>query len=133
MRGRKPNVREVENGLAKLPKPPAWLGPEAKAEWRRVAPELEARRCLKAAELATLENYCDQAGEVRRCRRIIREEGETVPGKVGPIRHPLYGVMAAALGESRRLAEALGLTPTSRHKTPSAEAAEDDDFSQMIR
>jgi P27 family predicted phage terminase small subunit len=134
MRGRKPVVQEIDGGLAMLPKPPAWLSPEARQEWRRVAPELQRRRTLKTCDLGTLENYCEGVASIRRCRALIAEQGEVIETETGLRRHPASVTLIATMAETRRQAEALGLTPTSRHKVPSeAEVEEGDrDFRLMI-
>ncbi|NLD95616.1 MAG: phage terminase small subunit P27 family, partial [Synergistaceae bacterium] len=37
---------------------PSWLLPEAKKEWKRLAPALEAMRVLTVADLKAFEGYC---------------------------------------------------------------------------
>jgi P27 family predicted phage terminase small subunit len=127
MRGRKPELRGVDGGLDRLPKPPAWLSPEGRQEWRRVAPELQRRRTLKACDLSALESYVEAVASIRRCRALIAEQGEVIETQQGLRRHPASVTLIATMAEARRYAEALGLTPTSRHKVPSQEDVEDGD------
>ena len=69
MRGTKPALVSDPKGLAAIPKPPAWLSKDAKAEWRRVTPLLVERRILSDADLGTLENYANAIGNVRIAQR----------------------------------------------------------------
>lgn len=134
MRGRKPDrVVTGNDALAELPKAPAWLAKEAKAEWRRVAPILiEERRTLTLADLATFGAYCSAAGEVIEAARIIAVEGMIYQGASGPKRHPAVAIRSDAMNRMRLLANELGLTPVSRSR-PSirAEGGEDDDASDL--
>jgi P27 family predicted phage terminase small subunit len=127
MRGRKPELKAVDGGLERLPKSPSSLSPEARAEWRRVAPELQRRRTLKTCDLTTLENYCEAVATIRRCRTLLAEQGEVIETQQGLRRHPASVTLISMLAEVRRYAEALGLTPTSRHKVPSESDVEDGD------
>lgn len=121
MRGRKPELRAIEGGLASVPRAPAWLPAEAKDEWKRVLPSLIARRILTAADMGTVENYCLAAGTIRRCQNTIAAEGDTLDGK----RHPSFQTLGQMMTEHRRLAAELGLTPTSRNKAGKPPDGED--------
>jgi P27 family predicted phage terminase small subunit len=132
MRGRRPHIAETADGLARIPRPPAWLTPEAKAEWRRVAPELAKRRVLLTADLGALERYADAAGEVARCRKAITRDGDIIVGPRGTVLHPLHRVLQAAAAESRRLAAELGVTPAGRARQAPVEA-EDDELLRLVR
>jgi P27 family predicted phage terminase small subunit len=92
-----------------------------------VAPELQRRRTLKVCDLGTLENYCEGVASIRRCRALILTQGEVLETDRGLSRHPASVTLIAMMAETRRLAEALGLTPTSRHKLPSEAEVEDGD------
>lgn len=127
MRGRKPELKAIEGGLARLPPAPVWLPAEGKAEWRRVVPGLRERRTLTRTDIPMLESYCLAAGTVRRMQAQISAEGDFTTGPRGDRRrHPAYQTMFQALTESRRLAAELGLTPASRNKAPVAEGGADD-------
>ena len=131
MRGRKPELKAIDGGLARLPPAPSWLPSEAKAEWRRVTPGLRARKTLTREDLPMLEAYCLAAGTVRRMQTTIATEGDHITNEKGDMkRHPAFQTMFQALTESRRLAAELGLTPASRNKaTPTGN--DDDDLSGL--
>ena len=116
MKGRKPKLAVIEGGLApgRHPSAPAWLTPQAKAEWRRAAPQLHRRRLLSTDTLATLESYCIAVGLVRECEEIMARDGRLIDGEDGPRPHPAFRMQAAAMREARLLAAELGLTPHRR-------------------
>lgn len=122
MRGRKPMLQAIEGGLSRVPRPPAWLPEEAKAEWKRVLPSLIKRRVLTDTDIAVVEAYCLAAGTVQRSQATIGREGDTTEaGK----RHPAFQTMFQALTEMRRLAAEIGLTPASRMKAGKAPEGEE--------
>ena len=116
MRGRKPNLKVIEGGTAPgcCPVAPSWLTPQAKAEWKRSAPQLHARKLLTPDTLATLESYCIAIGLVRECEDIMSREGRMVEGEDGQKPHPAFKMQGAAMREARLLAAELGLTPHRR-------------------
>lgn len=135
MRGRKPELRAIEGGLATVPRPPSWLPSEAKDEWKRVVPSLIKRRILTETDLGTVENYCLAVGTVRRSQATISAEGDTVETNTGTKRHPAFQTLFQAMTEMRRLAAELGLTPASRNKAskkpPEGEEGYDDPYSDL--
>lgn len=127
-RGRKPQLSAVSEGISKPPKPPAWLPPEAKSEWKRIWPTLAARRTITHADMSVVESYCLAVGTAKRAHAQIAADGDLVKTEYGPKRHPSFQTMFQALTESRRLAADLGLTPTSRAKAGAAVPPDDCDL-----
>jgi len=116
MKGRKPKLAVIDGGSVpgKCASAPSWLTPQAKAEWRRAAPELFHRNLLAADTLATLESYCVAVGMVRETEEIMGREGRMVMAESGPKPHPAFRMQSAAMREARLLAAELGLTPHRR-------------------
>jgi P27 family predicted phage terminase small subunit len=134
MRGRKPNLVAIEGGLSKVPRPPSWLPPEARDEWKRVLPSLIERRVLTTTDMGSVETYCLAAGTVRRCQETLAAEGDTIETNTGRKRHPAFQTLFQAMTEMRRLAAELGLTPASRMKAgkpPEGEEGYDDPYSDL--
>lgn len=128
MRGRKPAAILGGSSLVDaMPRPPAWLSKDAKAEWKRVAPILVERNVLTDADLGTLESYCTSAGTVAEAQRLMNAEGLTVAGK----RHPAFGIQNAAMTTARLCAAELGLTPVSRSRPAIREDQHEDDESDL--
>ncbi len=116
MKGRKPRLAVIEGGLApgRCPAAPAWLSAQAKAEWKRAAPQLHGRNLLAPDTAATLESYCVAVGLVRECEEIMGREGRLIDGEDGMKPHPAFKMQGAAMREARLLAAELGLTPHRR-------------------
>jgi P27 family predicted phage terminase small subunit len=116
MKGRKPQLTAIDGGTVrgKCPSAPSWLTAQAKAEWKRAAPELHGRKLLSADTMATLESYCVAVGVVREAEEIMGREGRMVTTEKGPAAHPAFRMQSAAMREARLLAAELGLTPHRR-------------------
>jgi P27 family predicted phage terminase small subunit len=132
MRGRKPELKVVEGGMANTPAAPRWMPEEAKAEWRRIMPKLIERRILTRTDLASVENYCVAIGQVRQCQATLAKEGNFVESESGaPRPHPAVRMMHSAMTQGRQLAAEIGLTPASRNKPQVNDAKDDDGWSGM--
>lgn len=127
-RGRKAAVTALDGALSAAPNPPAWLPAHAKAEWRRVLPQLVADRKIAAHELGTVEAYCLAVSSMREAQAIVAKSGQTYVSPTGELkRHPATTLVKEAVEASRRLAAELGLTPASRTKNKGGAAGNDDD------
>jgi P27 family predicted phage terminase small subunit len=117
MKGRKPELVAQRNPVGNVQCPPPWLSELAKAEWRRVTPELTMRRILTCADLGSLENYCIAIGRVR-------ELEELLSAGIDP---KLFRMQDQAIKTARQLAAELGLTPVSRSRPAVRDNNQDDD------
>jgi P27 family predicted phage terminase small subunit len=103
------------------PDPPPWLEGEALAEWRRVAPTLEALDLIKPEDAAMLAAYCLTWQTVADMSAIIRAEGFTTANPSGRmVAHPAAVIRAAAIRDLRPLAAHFGLTPWSESNLAAA-------------
>jgi P27 family predicted phage terminase small subunit len=132
MRGRKPELANDRNALAIIPGAPGWLSKHAKAEWRRVMPDLTKRRILTQADLGSLENYCIASGQVREMERLLAKEGHVVETARGPRAHPAFRIQSDAMTRARLLAAELGLTPVSRSRPSIHDDGGDDEHSSDL-
>lgn len=116
MKGRKPKLVVIDGGTVrgKCPSAPGWLTPQAKAEWKRAAPELFGRNLLAPDTMATLESYCVAVGQIREAEEIMAREGRMIETGEGSKPHPSLRMQTAAMREARLLAAELGLTPHRR-------------------
>lgn len=135
MKGRKPGLDTIRRRLPADPGPapacPDWLDAVGRAEWERIAPELQAVSALDATTLAL---YCDAVSELRKVRESLDRDGRTwVDEKGHPKAHPLTNRHAALLQQIRQYAEHFGLTPASRSRinAPPAPSAADDEFDAL--
>jgi P27 family predicted phage terminase small subunit len=112
--------RKVENRTAEpqsaveLPDPPDWLSREAKAEWRRVGPQLVQRRTISRADRAMLAAYCQAWGEFAKSAKdvdALDEGGEKHTGHM--IDHPRV-VLGRAVERLIKLADRFGFSPAAK-------------------
>lgn len=126
-RGRKAMVTALDGALSTAPNPPSWLPSHAKAEWRRVMPQLVVDRKIAAHELGTVEAYCLAVANMRTAEAIVAKNGPTYVSPAGELkRHPATTLVKEAVEASRRLAAELGLTPASRSKNSGGAIGNDD-------
>lgn len=103
-------LRPVKGDKTSPPPAPAWLSPEARAEWGRVAPVLHRRGALTDATLGILEGYCSAVGTVRQCEAALAREGLTVTGPGDhPRPHPCLGPKNRAAAVALQMAKRLRL------------------------
>ena len=120
LRGIKPALTPDTDAITKVPTAPKYLSAHAKAEWKRIMPQLIARRIVTKADLAGVENYCT-------CVGLVRQIEEDRAAKGGVIDVKLFGVLNRAAQTARQLASEYGLTPTSRARIGAALPEDDDD------
>ncbi|WP_444665748.1 phage terminase small subunit P27 family [Cereibacter changlensis] len=119
-RGVKPALTSDSEALTKAPPAPAYLSTQAKAEWKRIMPQLIRRAIICRADLAGVENYCTMIGTIRQIEKQRSLAGGLIDVK-------LFGVLNRAAQTARQLAAEYGLTPTSRARIGSNAADDDDD------
>jgi P27 family predicted phage terminase small subunit len=141
--GRRPlNAREPKP-RAGVPTAPDWMSAEAKAEWKRIVPELRALRLLTLVDRAGLVAYCQAYAELQICTRKLNEEGRTiqepilgddvVEGKklktvVGAKvkKHPLVSAQRDAFARVRAFIAEFGLSPASRSRVNTIGGGDED-------
>jgi P27 family predicted phage terminase small subunit len=120
-------VTEGPKFVRQAPDPPSWLGREAKAEWKRVVPELERLKMLTRVTRASLAAYCETWEVFVVATRILHDEGLVYQARQGRIPNPAVNIQRQASAELRRWAVEYGLTPVSEQKVKPADAETDDD------
>jgi P27 family predicted phage terminase small subunit len=121
------------------PEPPEWLSDEARAEWDRVVPGLEALDLLKESDRAVLVAYCETWATYCETLAAVREGGYTVVNhstrKDGSssewvTKNPAVAVMETSATSLRAFASEFGLSPAGERKisrAPSGPAEEESD------
>lgn len=97
------------------PSPPSWLSAEAKAEWKRVLPELTRLDLTKAEDRAGLVAYCETWSTLVAATRRVHAEGQTIDAKQGLLAHPCVAIARNAGKELRAWANQFGLTPSAEN------------------
>ncbi len=105
----------------RAPRCPSFLGPVAKAEWRRLAGDLVSRGLLTNLDRAAFAIYCLAWECVVQAQEQVSRHGlvsEAEDGSYEP--SPYFGVLNEATEMLTRVAGELGLTPASRARIESA-------------
>lgn len=121
--GRRPlNTAEPSPGKG-MPTCPAWLLPEAKREWRRLAKKMNQMGVLSEVDRAAFAAYCQSYARWKEAQEHLTEEGSCYESDKG-IRRPSPWV-AISNTEQRLMINAaseFGLTPAARSKIVAANA-----------
>lgn len=112
------------------PEAPEWLPPEAKAEWDRVAPELDRLELTKSIDRAALTAYCLTWDRLVTAQQMANDHGLLGKNAQGVVRAPWVAIIEAASKDLRAWAGEFGLTPSAESKLSVQEAGngEDDIF-----
>lgn len=107
-----------------IPGMPDWLSREAKAEWRRIAPELDRVGVLCKVDRAALAAYCQAWAELADASRLLDREGRIIDVDVfskgghvvGSIKkvHPAVKLQSLGFARVKQFLGEFGLTPSSR-------------------
>ena len=121
-----------------IPKCPAWLGPIAKKEWRRVVPELDRLGLLTCVDGAALEGYCESYGkwvEMTQFLKKFEKQGYMFKTPSGYMQQlPQVSMAQRYLVLVKAFCSEFGLTPSSRCRmTMPGQAEEDDPMEAMLR
>lgn len=96
---------------------PRWLSDEAKAEWRRVVPELAACGLLTVVDRAALEAYCESYAQWKEAMEALRDSGLTFKTESGYVQQrPEVAIANSALKAMRAFMTEFGMTPSSRSR-----------------
>ena len=97
------------------PPMPRNLPAEAKAEWRRVVPELEEIGLLATIDRGVLIRYCTAWADWVELQGLLERSGKLIRGQKGNfVRNPLWFMKQDAEQTVAELGKQLGLTPVAR-------------------
>jgi P27 family predicted phage terminase small subunit len=102
-------------GIAKCP---SHLSKLAKAEWRRVSPELEASGLLTSVDRAALAAYCSSWARWVDAEEHLQKDGMAFasPKSGYLVPSPYVSISNTALDAMRKFASEFGMTPSSRSR-----------------
>lgn len=94
---------------------------EARAEWKRLAPQLQLLGLIDATNQQSFAAYCLNWSLFLRAKRQVEQDGMTFKTDSGQIKaHPAFQAMRAAGSEMRKFATEHGITPSSRARATPA-------------
>lgn len=132
--------------LSKVPNPPARLLPEAKKEWKRLAPAMVALGLLTEVDLSAFAELCQNYAYYLAADKEITAQGANGPlvmqtAPSGYVqKHPLLGLRKQYYDTWRKALADFGLTPASRSRLAVAtgdadgtkRAGETDDMERLL-
>ena len=136
--GKRPlNDREPVPPRATL-KCPAWLLPEAKKEWKRLAPALEAMGVLTMADLTAFEGYCQAYARWKEAEAFITQHGSLFQTPSGSVQQvPQVSIAQQNLQIMQSFCSEFGLTPATRARiiagAGSEDGASEDPMERMLK
>ena len=108
-----------------IPAVPGWLDREAKAEWKRITPELNRLGLLSRLDRGVLALYCDAWSKWVSARGSI--DALIVQGTKGDRKHPAWQIYRDAASMVASLAKELGTSPNARLRMELPEADSGDE------
>jgi len=127
------NENEPEPQLGKVTCP-GFLSKEAKAEWKRIAPELVRLGLLTPIDRAAFAAYCQSYGRWVEVERLLLDKGILAKGNKGQIiASPLLWISSSAVKAMLKFGIEFGLTPSSRSRLVGTEQREQDPLDELLR
>lgn len=116
--------KEVKFHAASL-RCPRYMGREAKALWKRLAPVLKRAEVLSEGDLPAFEMLCETYGDYRHARDMMKREGMTATAENGYVAKSAWRQIAdRSFRDFLSMAAQFGLTPSSRSGAAKVEAEE---------
>ena len=110
---------------------PEWLLPEAKKEWKRLAPSLEAMGVLTVLDIAAFEGYCQAYARWKEAEAFIAQHGSIFKTPSGYVQQvPHVSIAQQSLKIVQSFCSEFGLTPATRARIIAAGGGKDDGFSE---
>jgi P27 family predicted phage terminase small subunit len=116
-KGRRPmNKNEPRPSQAHV-KCPSWLMPEAKKEWKRLAPSLEAMGVLTTADITAFAGYCQAYARWKEAEEFISQHGSIFQTPSGYVQQvPQVSIAQQNLKIMQSFCSEFGLTPATRSR-----------------
>lgn len=116
---------------------PRWLSAEAKAEWRRIVPELDRLGLVTLVDRTALAAYCQAHAELAQATQILEDEGRVLEvdvfNKAGEVSgsvkklHPAVKLQRDAFARVKQFLGEFGLSPSSRTRLQTPGPPDDED------
>lgn len=100
-----------------VPDIPHHLSKEARQEWNRITPLLEAMGLVAQIDMTSLAMYCQSWGDHVKAENMIRRNGAVIKGAKGSlVKSPWVGMSKDARLIAHKFLVEFGLTPASRSR-----------------
>lgn len=105
---------------------PDWLEDEAKREWERLAPSLEAMGVLTTADLTAFAGYCQAYARWREAEEFISQHGSIFQTPSGYVQQvPQVSIAQQNLRIMQSFCSEFGLTPATRSRIITANGGDE--------
>lgn len=138
LRGTHPERAESKQAVSKVrlppgvPQAPDDLGDEAKAEWARIVPTLDAKGLLAIVDRGVIASYCRAWAHACQAEELLGH-GLTATDKNGEERKsPAWQIWREATSLAAALAKELLLTPNARLRATMPEAGDGDKAEDLL-
>ena len=112
---------------------PPHLSAQARKEWKRIVPVLEAVGLATAADRAALAAYCQAYGRWVGAEAALKGQALVFENDKGQTRqNPLIGIANKALDQMRAFLVEFGMTPSSRTRIAPAAKPPKDKFEEWL-
>jgi len=112
---------------------PRWLPETARAEWRRVVPELAAVGLLTVVDRAALEAYCVAYARWQAAELVLTECGLTFETESHYVmQRPEVAIANNAAKQMRAFMVEFGMTPSSRARVTLPERKQEDPYAAYL-
>lgn len=133
MRGRKPELKVIEEATAWEPTPPPHIPAEMAKEWQTIVDDLRDRQLLTPSMIGSVDTYVMALWTQRQAQKAIAEHGVLVTGAEGAMKNnPASNLLWRSQAVVARLAAEMGLTPASRSKAAFQKKEEEDDLFSFL-
>ena len=125
--GKRPLNTHEPQPEKKAPSCPKWLDPEAKKEWRRLAPSMEKLGILTEADRTAFASYCQAYSRWKEAEEFMTRSGTTIfktPSGYWQ-QLPQVSIAQTYLKIMNRIGEQFGLTPAARSRIIVGEGKDD--------
>ena len=132
--GKRPLNQREPKPLSEAPTPPNWMDREAKAEWRRMIPQLKACGLLARIDRGSLTWLCVTWSQAVALYLNLEEFGRTFTTASGYIMpRPEVRQYIETLVQYRQYCHDFGLSPSARSRIEVSPPAERDALEDLLR
>ena len=120
------------------PRCPSWLHPDAKAEWKRIVPQLRDLGLLSQVDMAALVGYCQSWAWYKQANEYLLEHGDVYDllDDHGNVKYsqqrPQVGIANKQLANIKAFCVEFGMTPSSRARMSVPGASEEDEMERLL-
>lgn len=134
--GKRPLNENEPQPAPGAPTCPRWLLPEARKEWKRIAPELERIGLLTRIDRAALATYCQAYAHLLQCEEVLKDnlthEYTNNKGKTNRTAKVEARLAKEYMQVIKAFCAEFGLTPSSRGKMQVPGIDTEDEFERFL-